>query len=64
MIVGTPDGIVVCSHAWFHGTAAVEQENGEEPGVQHHSREEIVQVADWIIPGHGPGFRPTASTPR
>lgn len=63
VLVGTPDGIVVCTHAWFHASAAVEDENGEDAGVQHHSRAEIVAIADEIIPGHGPRFRPTASTP-
>jgi len=63
VLAGTADGIVVCTHAWFDATRAVDRENGEDPTVQHHSREEIAAVAAWIIPGHGPGFRPDASTP-
>ena len=63
VLAGTPEGIVVCTHAWFHATAAVEDENGEDRGVQHHSRAEIVAIADEIIPGHGPRFFPSESTP-
>lgn len=63
VLVGTPEGIVVCTHAWFNAMTAVEEENGEDRDVQHHSRAELVAIADEIIPGHGPRFLPSEATP-
>lgn len=63
-VVGTPDGIVVCTHSWFNSTTTVDDESPDEPESLHASRAAILEVADVIIPGHGPRFRPTAETPR
>lgn len=64
VVVGTPDGIVVCTHSWFNASTAVDDESPDDPEALHASRAAILEVADTIIPGHGPAFRPTASTPR
>src|SRR3954452_17947066 len=61
-IVGTPDGIVVCTHSWFHGTSPVDGEDPEDADALRASRAAILDVADLIIPGHGPAFRPTEAT--
>jgi glyoxylase-like metal-dependent hydrolase (beta-lactamase superfamily II) len=63
-VVGTPDGIVVCTHCWFNATTTVDDESPDDAAALHASRAVILAVADLIIPGHGPAFRPTASTPR
>jgi glyoxylase-like metal-dependent hydrolase (beta-lactamase superfamily II) len=63
-VAGTADGLVVCTHSWFNASTAVEDESPEDAAALHQSRREILEVADLIIPGHGPAFRPTAETPR
>jgi glyoxylase-like metal-dependent hydrolase (beta-lactamase superfamily II) len=57
-LIGTPEGIVVCTHSWFHEGSAIEDEDPEDAGQLRASRAAIVEVADRIIPGHGPAFQP------
>lgn len=64
VVVGTPDGIVVCTHSWFNAETTVDDETPDDHDALHASRAAILVVADMIIPGHGPAFRPNASTPR
>jgi glyoxylase-like metal-dependent hydrolase (beta-lactamase superfamily II) len=63
-VVGTPQGVVVCSHAWFTADSAVDDEDPEDAAQLHESRRQILEVADRIVPGHGPAFRPSEATPR
>jgi glyoxylase-like metal-dependent hydrolase (beta-lactamase superfamily II) len=63
-LVGTPDGIVVCTHSWFNAQTTVDDETPDDPDALHASRAAILEVATEIIPGHGPRFRPTSETPR
>lgn len=32
----------------------------EDPEKQRQNRNKILQIADWIVPGHGPMFKVTA----
>jgi glyoxylase-like metal-dependent hydrolase (beta-lactamase superfamily II) len=64
VVIGTPDGIVVCSHSFFNASTTVDDEDPDDPAALHASRAAILDVADLIIPGHGPAFRPSASTSR
>ena len=64
LIAGTADGIVVTTHSWFHADSTAEDEDPDDLDQLHESRRRILDVADLIVPGHGPAFRPTASTPR
>jgi len=64
LIAGTPDGVVVTTHSWFHADSGVDDEDPEAVEQLRESRRSILKVADLIIPGHGPAFRPNASTPR
>jgi glyoxylase-like metal-dependent hydrolase (beta-lactamase superfamily II) len=41
-----------------------EDEDPEDLEQLRESRRQILKVADVIVPGHGPAFRPTESTPR
>ena len=63
-LAGTPDGLVVCTHSWFHADSAVEDEDPEDAEAMRGSRRAILDVADLIVPGHGPAFRPSEATPR
>jgi glyoxylase-like metal-dependent hydrolase (beta-lactamase superfamily II) len=64
VIVGTPDGIVVCSHSFFNDSTTVEDEDPDDAEALHASRAAILEIADRIIPGHGPAFTPTNATAR
>ena len=64
VIAGTPDGIVVCTHSWFNAETRVEDEDPEDAEQLRASRRAILEVADRIVPGHGPAFVPTDATPR
>jgi glyoxylase-like metal-dependent hydrolase (beta-lactamase superfamily II) len=64
VVAGTADGIVVTTHSWFTADSAVEDEDPDDTDALHQSRRAILEVADLIIPGHGPAFRPTEATPR
>jgi glyoxylase-like metal-dependent hydrolase (beta-lactamase superfamily II) len=63
-IVGTPDGIVVCTHCWYNSNTTVDDEAPDEANQLHASRAAILAVADRIVPGHGAAFAPTDSTSR
>jgi glyoxylase-like metal-dependent hydrolase (beta-lactamase superfamily II) len=64
VVVGTPEGVVVCTHSWFNSTTRVEDEDPEDVDALRTSRRAILAVADRIIPGHGPAFTPTDATHR
>jgi glyoxylase-like metal-dependent hydrolase (beta-lactamase superfamily II) len=64
VVVGTPEGIAVCTHSFFNAETTVEDESPEDEDALRTSRAAILEVASLIIPGHGPAFRPTAETPR
>ena len=64
LLAGTADGLVVTTHSWFRGDSAAEDEDPDDLEQLHESRRRILDVADLIVPGHGPAFRPTDSTPR
>ena len=64
VIAGTPEGIVVCTHSWFNAETRVEDEDPEDAEQLRASRRAILEVADRIVPGHGPAFVPSDATPR
>ena len=59
LLAGTPEGLVVTTHSWFHADSGAEDEDPEDLGQLRASRRSILDVADLIVPGHGPAFRPT-----
>jgi glyoxylase-like metal-dependent hydrolase (beta-lactamase superfamily II) len=64
LVAGTPDGVVVTTHSWFHAESGAEDEDPEDLDQLRASRRRILDVADLIVPGHGPAFTPSESTPR
>ena len=64
LLAGTPEGIVVTTHSWFHADSHAEDEDPEDLAQLRESRRSILDVADLIVPGHGPAFTPSESTPR
>jgi glyoxylase-like metal-dependent hydrolase (beta-lactamase superfamily II) len=63
-LAATPDGVFACTHAWWAADGPADDPLATEPTAMAASRARILAVASVIIPGHGPAFRPDASTPR
>ncbi|XP_049780642.1 metallo-beta-lactamase domain-containing protein 1 isoform X1 [Schistocerca cancellata] len=40
-------------HLWQHVAGS------DEPGLQRQNRNRVLQLADWVVPGHGPKFQVT-----
>lgn len=56
----TADGLVVCTHAWWNEEGPQEDPYAPDQGILAASRQRILALApSLIIPGHGPGFRPS-----
>lgn len=62
-VAGTPDGVVVCTHAWWSAEGPAEDPFTPDPAQLAASRKRILAVADVIVPGHGALFRPGVGTP-
>jgi glyoxylase-like metal-dependent hydrolase (beta-lactamase superfamily II) len=63
-LAATADGVYACTHAWWAADGPADDPLATEPTAMAASRARILAVASVIIPGHGPAFRPDASTPR
>jgi glyoxylase-like metal-dependent hydrolase (beta-lactamase superfamily II) len=63
-VVGTPDGIVVLTHLWWTDAGPADDPLAEDAAAVHAGRARVLAIADRIVPGHGPAFRPSATTPR
>jgi glyoxylase-like metal-dependent hydrolase (beta-lactamase superfamily II) len=63
-IVGTRDGIVVMTHAWWTADGPADDPVAADPAALHASRARVLAIADTIVPGHGAPFAPSESTPR
>lgn len=56
----TPDGVYVCTHAWWSAEGPEEDPLGTDAVALVASRELLLAFATVIIPGHGAPFRPEA----
>jgi glyoxylase-like metal-dependent hydrolase (beta-lactamase superfamily II) len=49
----------VLTHAWwFADMTPVQDPLAWDQGALERSRERILEIADIVVPGHGPAFRP------
>ena len=67
LVVSTGDGTVVLTHAWwFADMTPVQDPLAWDQAALERSRERILGLADVVVPGHGPAFRPpkTDTEPR
>jgi glyoxylase-like metal-dependent hydrolase (beta-lactamase superfamily II) len=59
LVVRTETGTVVLTHAWWFSDMTPERDplawSQESLDL---SRERILEIADVVVPGHGPAFRP------
>ena len=63
-VVGTLEGIVVLTHLWWTAEGPADDPVAEDPAGVHAGRARVLAIADRIVPGHGPAFTPSDSTPR
>ena len=57
-VASTPDGVYVCTHAWWSAEGPETDPLGVDQAALVESRELLLGFADVIIPGHGAPFRP------
>jgi glyoxylase-like metal-dependent hydrolase (beta-lactamase superfamily II) len=59
LVVTTDDGTVVLTHAWwFADMTPVQDPLAWDQSALERSRFRILEIADVVVPGHGPAFRP------
>jgi glyoxylase-like metal-dependent hydrolase (beta-lactamase superfamily II) len=59
----TSDGVAAFTHVWWTGEGPAVDPYADMEQL-HASRARVLAVADVAVPGHGPAFKPSASTPR
>ena len=62
-VIGTPEDIVVATHLWWTAEGPADDPYAPDRDQLRASRLRVMAVADVVIPGHGPPFRPDRSTP-
>lgn len=59
-LIETASGLVVCTHAWWTADGPMEDPYAVDQRVLDESRARILALDPvLVIPGHGPGFRPS-----
>ena len=59
LVVRTEQGTVVLTHAWWFADMTPEQDPlAWDQAALDRSRARILAIADVVVPGHGPAFRP------
>ena len=59
LLVETADGTVALTHAWwFADMTPVEDPLAWDQDALERSRARLLEVAEVVVPGHGPAFRP------
>jgi glyoxylase-like metal-dependent hydrolase (beta-lactamase superfamily II) len=64
-LVDTADGLVACTHVWWHAQGPAEDPRATDLPALHASRARLLDLAPvTVVPGHGPAFTPDDTTPR
>jgi len=65
-LIGTPLGIVACTHLWWSATGPAEDPYATDPASLHRGRARVLAIPGLalIVPGHGAPFTPGPQTPR
>jgi glyoxylase-like metal-dependent hydrolase (beta-lactamase superfamily II) len=57
LLVETDDGVVACTHAWWHADRTPEVDPvADDQNALEVSRRRILTEADLVVPGHGEAF--------
>jgi glyoxylase-like metal-dependent hydrolase (beta-lactamase superfamily II) len=59
----TADGVAAFTHVWWDGDGPAEDPYADMEQL-HASRARVLAIADLAVPGHGPVFIPSETTPR
>ena len=59
----TADGVAAFTHVWWNSDGPADDPYADMDQL-HASRARVLAVADVAIPGHGPAFTPSDTTPR
>lgn len=62
LIVDTPDGVYAFTHAWWYDMQPEKSPLAQDHDQLDASRLMLLEIADWIIPGHGAPFENPART--
>ncbi len=62
--VTTTDGVVTLTQLWWTGDGPADDPYAPDRDQLRAQRERVLAVADLVVPGHGPAFVPSGSTPR
>jgi glyoxylase-like metal-dependent hydrolase (beta-lactamase superfamily II) len=63
-LVGTASGVAALTHLWFSAEGPPEDPVATDPEGVHAGRARLLEIADFIVPGHGEAFVPGPDTPR
>jgi glyoxylase-like metal-dependent hydrolase (beta-lactamase superfamily II) len=64
-LVTTAQGLVVCTHLWWHADGPAEDPRATDLTALHAGRERVLALDPvTVVPGHGPAFTPGSGTPR
>jgi glyoxylase-like metal-dependent hydrolase (beta-lactamase superfamily II) len=63
--ITTDDGLIVLSHLWWHADGPADDPFAHDRELLREQRDLVLAARPHLIlPGHGPAFTPSASTPR
>jgi glyoxylase-like metal-dependent hydrolase (beta-lactamase superfamily II) len=63
-LVGTAGDVVAFTHLWWTADGPADDPYAPDRDRLRRERERVLALATLVVPGHGPPFRPAASTPR
>ena len=61
-VIGTGEGVAVATHLWWTAEGPADDPYAPDRETLRASRERVLAIADVVIPGHGPPFRPDSTT--
>jgi hypothetical protein len=56
LVVDTPDGTYALTHAWWYDMQPEKSPLAQDHDQLDASRLKLLEIADWIVPGHGAPF--------
>ena len=63
-LVETDDGVVACTHLGWSSDGPADDPYTFDRDELRRQRERVLELADDVLPGHGPRFTPGGTTPR